>query len=316
MDEVDDQSIAPGVHPLPDEAYRIFTRKGEMNAVKVRRVMQITQDLSRRKWSDLRILDLGCGEGVYCVEAGLRGATVVGIDGRSERMAWGEGLVRKIDLKNVRFNQCDVRTISRQSLGSFNVVLFLGLLYHLDEPQVFEVLERVFDMCDDFMILDTHVSLEPLMTVTYGSQRYEGKKWREHSENASTEEVRGKLGSSLDNVFSFWPTKASLLRFLHELGFTSVYECHMPFEPFKYEHRLTLVAMKGRRQTISSYPWINDLTEAQIEHRMKGLGDWRNPWVAGSAEDKGGPTGLQAAGAIKRMVKRGLYRLGYEIIKI
>ena len=53
-----------------------------MNSIKVRRIMQITKDLTNIDFSKLSILDLGCAEGVYSIEAALRGAHVLGIDGR------------------------------------------------------------------------------------------------------------------------------------------------------------------------------------------------------------------------------------------
>jgi 2-polyprenyl-3-methyl-5-hydroxy-6-metoxy-1,4-benzoquinol methylase len=75
---------------LDEEAIRLFARKGveagpntpqigRENGLKVRRTMQIIRDLSGRPFEELRILDLGCGEGVYAIEAGLRGAEVVGV---------------------------------------------------------------------------------------------------------------------------------------------------------------------------------------------------------------------------------------------
>jgi len=62
---------------LDDYAYKVFEEKGAQNAVKVRRILQLTKDLARSKIGDLRILDLGCAEGVYAIEAALRGADVV-----------------------------------------------------------------------------------------------------------------------------------------------------------------------------------------------------------------------------------------------
>ena len=77
------------VHVLDPETLELFAAKGSQaqaegprtkvarfnpNVVKVRRVMQLTRDWTRRPFSDLRILDLACGEGVFAIEAGLRGA--------------------------------------------------------------------------------------------------------------------------------------------------------------------------------------------------------------------------------------------------
>ena len=73
------------VHPLNERALQLFAQKGSQggaaivqqgnaNAVKIRRVMQLTRDLATKPLDHLRILDLACGEGVYSIEAALRGA--------------------------------------------------------------------------------------------------------------------------------------------------------------------------------------------------------------------------------------------------
>ena len=88
------------VHPLDPEALAVFAAKGReagpgapqtgpANGLKVRRVLQLTRDLAGRPLAGLRILDLGCGEGVYAIEAGVRGAEVLAVDARTERMGLG-----------------------------------------------------------------------------------------------------------------------------------------------------------------------------------------------------------------------------------
>ena len=92
-----------GVRALDADALALFARKGleggpvvpqsgEANAVKVRRIMQLTRDLARRPFEDLRILDLGCGEGVYAIEAALRGAQVVALDREIGRLEQAMGI--------------------------------------------------------------------------------------------------------------------------------------------------------------------------------------------------------------------------------
>ncbi len=51
--------------------------------------MQLIRDFAKAPFEQLRIFDFGCGEGVYALEAALRGADVVGFDGRTERMEAG-----------------------------------------------------------------------------------------------------------------------------------------------------------------------------------------------------------------------------------
>lgn len=69
---------------------------------------------------------------------------------------------------------------------------------------------------------------------------------------------------SLDNTYSYWFARESLTRMLYDVGFTSVYECHVPMDPFKRGDRITLVACRGNPVGVATYPWINNLSESEI----------------------------------------------------
>jgi SAM-dependent methyltransferase len=254
---------------LDAEALALFARKGleagpdapqvgEANGVKVRRVMQLTSDLGSRPFADMRILDLGCGEGVYAIEAGLRGADVVALDARTARMADGARCAERHGLANVTFRQEDVRGLSRDTHGEFDVVYCLGLLYHLDGPDLFSLLERIHELCRDVLIVDTLVSLQGGAELAHRDSVYEGEWWREHDDEDSAEVRRGRVLRSIDNTFAFRLTRDSLVRALHDAGFSSVLQCHAPPEPGKAEDRITLAALKGERVQIATYPAVNE----------------------------------------------------------
>jgi 2-polyprenyl-3-methyl-5-hydroxy-6-metoxy-1,4-benzoquinol methylase len=264
------------VRILDSKALDLFARKGseggpsipqtgQANGVKVRRIMQITRDLARRPFPELRILDLGCGEGVYAIEAGLRGAEVLALDARTQRMDQGAACAARHGLTNVRFIQKDVRHVTCEALGSFDVVYLLGLLYHLDAPDVFSVLENLYGLCTGMLVVDTLISLAAEIQVEWQGQAYRGRRCREHADKDIDEVRRSRILRSIDNTFSFRFTKESLLNALRNVGFTSTYECHLPFEPGKAEDRITLVALKGVPVLLSTYPWVNHKSEAEIE---------------------------------------------------
>lgn len=268
------------VRELDAEARALFARKGreagprgrqtgEANGVKVRRVMQITRDLSARPFETLRILDLGCGDGVYAVEAGLHGAHVLALDARRDRMDLGAACAARHGLDRVRFVQEDVRRVTRQEHGEFDIVYFLGLLYHLDAPDVFSVLERIHELCGRMLVVDTLISLTAESDVTWRDRVYRGQPYREHEDADSADVRRGRILRSIDNTFSFRLTRESLVRVLHDVGFTSVFECYVPFEPGKPEERITMVALKGAPVQLSTYPWVNHTSEAEIEARLR-----------------------------------------------
>jgi SAM-dependent methyltransferase len=264
------------VHPLDPEALQLFAAKGTQgglgtpqagnaNGLKVRRVIQITSDLAKVPFERLRIVDLACGEGVYSIEAALRGAEVLAVDARTERMDEGARTARRLGLSNLTFEQNDVREVDAQSHGKFDVIFFLGILYHLDDQDIFRVLRNLFGMCGQFVVFDTHISLQNIDQVEYNGHVYQGMKWREHSDADPEGVRRSRLLASMDNTWSFWFTLESLIRLLNDTGFSSVYVCDVPLEPFKPQNRVTVVALKGGPVRISSYPWVNEKTEIEIE---------------------------------------------------
>ena len=275
------------VHRLDAEALRLFERKGAEagpdapqicleNGLKVRRIMQITRDLSGRPFEELRILDLGCGEGVYAIEAGLRGAEVIALDARDQRMSRGADCAARHGLGNVRFVREDVRHISRRSFGSFDAVYLLGLLYHLDAPDVFSVLENVAGLCSRLLIVDTLISPAAEIEVEWRGEPSLGKRFREHGDKDTDDVRRSRVLKSIDNTFSFHFTRESLPKALHAAGFTSVYECRVPLEPGKADDRLTLAAIRGVPVVVSTYPWVNGKSEAEIESTVQS-GELRKP---------------------------------------
>ena len=270
------------VHPLDLETLELFRLKGteggcgtiqigNANGVKVRRVMQITSDFAQASFHQLKIIDFACGEGVYAIEAALRGAEVLAVDARTERMNDGARAAERLGLTNLRFEQTDVRGVNLGSHGMFDVIFFLGILYHLDYQDVFPVLNNIYEMCQRFVIIDTHIALRGQHSVQHHGQTYDGLRVLEHADTDSEEVRRSRLGASLDNPFSFQFTKESLFRLLNNVGFTCVCECIVPLEADKPEGRITIVATKGKRVTLSSYPWVNDKTEDDIKRFLDEL---------------------------------------------
>jgi hypothetical protein len=156
-------------------------------------------------------------------------------------------------------------TLTRESIGAFDVVLALGLLYHLRDPYSF--LANVASLCDGFTVIDTHIAFEDqpptikgdwapelsdMRTFTLGGHQYEGRLFREFP--ADTPQVTKDLSptASLDNELSVWLTEASLVRMLHDVGFTRTEQIVFPagadawWANVRREARVLLVASSPR----------------------------------------------------------------------
>lgn len=102
----------------------------------------------------LRVLDAGCFEGYWTVEAARAGASeAVGIDLRPEHVEQARFVARAIGLPNARFEVCDLFDIER--LGEFDVIFLFGVLYHVDRPV--ELLLAARRMCRRLLVVNTKI---------------------------------------------------------------------------------------------------------------------------------------------------------------
>jgi SAM-dependent methyltransferase len=215
--------------------------------LKLRRVTQVVSDLFGGRLDGLRVLDLACLEGMYALELARRGAEVVAIEGREANLEKARFAGRVLGL-DVDWRQEDVRGLSREHHGEFDVVLCLGILYHLDAPDVFPFVARLSEICRRVLVVDTHVAPAGRDERTHDGYTYHGYTLVEHDPASSQEERLQAVWSSLDNPTAWAPTRPSLVSLLARSGFTSVYECWVPAEPERTATRITLAALKGRRE--------------------------------------------------------------------
>jgi len=228
--------------------------------IRLRRVMQVISDVAAKSISSLRVLDLACLEGLFAVELAQQGAEVVAIEGRKPNIEKARFVKEVLSLNNLELYHDDVRDLSVDKYGKFDVVLCLGILYHLTIPDVFLFLARLAEVCRGFAILETEVTPAPETCYAYDGREYWGKMRVEHADSSTPQERAGALWASLDNLASFCLTRPSLYNILSRVGFTSVYECHNP-RVDKGSGRVTVLGIKGIDRVLRTSPLVDSLTE-------------------------------------------------------
>jgi SAM-dependent methyltransferase len=224
----------------------VFTIGESANSQEVRLpfVVQLATDLIG-PLEGKRILDVACMEGMFAIELASRGAEVLGIEGRPEHVERALFAKEMLGLANVDFVCDDVRNLGRGQRDEYDLVLLLGIAYHLGEQDVADLMRAAARISRRAAIVDTHYSLEPAEHFEAHGSEYWGRRVREHDPADAPDERRQAPGSSLDNAESVWLTKPSLFNLLGDSGFTSVYEVRLPRAPYGNWDRTILAALCG-----------------------------------------------------------------------
>lgn len=121
-------------------------------------------DFPRFKWEQIAgsipqdlggwtALDIGCNAGFYSVQLGLRGAKVLGIDHDDHYLRQARWVAERFDLGDaVSFENMGVYDLPRLE-ERFDLVLFMGVLYHLRYPLL--ALDLVFEKARKMLVLQT-----------------------------------------------------------------------------------------------------------------------------------------------------------------
>lgn len=142
---------------------------GKSNNVKLLQKIQLPENLS-----GMTLLDIGAWNGFFSFEAEKRGADrVLAIDTWKDSEGVnknGFDFASKVLNSKVESKVMSVYDISPENTGKFDIVLFLGVLYHLRYPLL--ALEKISEITKKLLIVETEVDFirekVPLMTFYPG----------------------------------------------------------------------------------------------------------------------------------------------------
>jgi SAM-dependent methyltransferase len=160
-----------------------------------------------------RVLDVGSGPGHFVSTYTSRGCQVTAVDGRGDIV--DECRRRHPEVHCVLG---DVQTFDLATLGRFDIVHCLGLLYHLESP--IAALRNIVRVCDGLLILESIIS-DATGTIM-----------RIDDEPKTVNQAVGGLGCR--------PTPSFIALALNRIGFRHVYALAEPphHEDFRFEPRL------------------------------------------------------------------------------
>ena len=109
--------------------------------------------------SGKRVLDLGCNAGYFALAAVESGCEfVLGVDGRQMHIDQANFVfdVKGISHSRYEFVRGDVAEVDLSAKGPFDIVLCLGLLYHVSDPAA--LVEMIAELKPEAVVLDSSLS--------------------------------------------------------------------------------------------------------------------------------------------------------------
>jgi SAM-dependent methyltransferase len=168
---------------------------------------------------DVSCLDIGCHEGFYSVAlASLGVGRVVGVDVRESNLRKARFVSEALGLSGVSFREGNCEDLRPDDIGHFELTLFLGVLYHLENPML--CLRNIARVTRELCIIETQVIDEIEGSTEWGSQawtrRYQGALAVIDESGEFYSDDNHETGSS---PLALCPSPKALLTMLKHAGF-------------------------------------------------------------------------------------------------
>lgn len=192
--------------------------------------------------SDLSALDLASHQGWFAYKMARAGfSSVLGIDARQSHVDDSTLISDIYEFDHLTFQKGDIHELTPAQLGQFDVVLMLGLLYHLENPV--GALRAARQLCKNLCIIETQIV--PGMTgyVDYGSYQYVRPLKGSFGIIDETDDTHGPEASVTG--ICLVPSLDALMWLLEKVGFSSATVLEPPqdaYEQLRYHKRVMVAA--------------------------------------------------------------------------
>lgn len=191
-----------------------------------------------------RALDLACHEGWFAQQAAALGfGEVLGVDARQSHVDDARLAAEACAVPGLRFERADVHALDPATLGRFDLVLCLGLLYHLEDPV--GALRRARALAADggLCLVETQVAPNLSGPLDYGHHTFVKPMVGSFAIVDETDETHGPETSTTG--ICLVPSVEALLWILRKVGFARAELLPVPadgYEQLRYGKRVMVAA--------------------------------------------------------------------------
>ena len=196
---------------LPESAQQVHDTRLHM-------VRQVLDPLLQR-YPGLSALDLASHQGWFSLQVAAMGCKPVsGLEPRASHVADARLMARALNADGVRFVESDIQHIGQTDLEPADVVLMLGLIYHLENPVAAIRTARAY--CRRVCLIETQVGPHLSGMLDWGSYEFVRPIQGCFSVIDETEETHG--GEASTEGICLAPSAETLLWIMQKAGFVDV----------------------------------------------------------------------------------------------
>jgi hypothetical protein len=189
-------------------------------------------------------IDIACHQGYFSTQLAQMGLRdVLAVDARPEHVADANLIREALHLDNLRVQQSDVHALSPEALGRFDIVLMLGLIYHLENPV--GALRTASALTGRICLVETQIVPGLSGMVDYGSYRFVRPLKGSFGIIDETEETHGPEASTTG--ICLIPSLEALMWIMRKVGFSRVEVLTPPanaYEQLRYGKRVMVAGFK------------------------------------------------------------------------
>lgn len=228
---------------LPDGRVTRTYDDGALDAIHTTRLAMLQQAVQARFGASLAgksVIDIACHQGWFSSQVHGWGAdSVLAVDARAEHVADTTLIGQALGLDHLRVMQSDVHALERATLGQFDLVLMLGLIYHLEDP--IGALRRAHALTRSMCVVETQVVPGLSGMVDYGSYRFVRPLKGSFGIIDETDDTHGPEASTTG--ICLVPSLEALHWIARKIGFARVEPVAVPddgYEQLRYGKRVML----------------------------------------------------------------------------
>lgn len=233
--------------PLPSGKTTPTYDGGRLNQVHETRLQMMDSALGPLLGDSLAgqsVVDLACHQGYFSLTMAARGADrVLGVDARPEHIADATLMAELGGHSQFEGRVSDIHALDTAAMGAFDVVLMLGLIYHLENPV--GAIRTAHALTGRVCLIETQVVPHLSGNVDWGNYRFVRPLKGCFGIIDETEETHGPEASTQGICLA--PSTEALLWIMRKVGFSRVELLEPPADG--YEQHLY-----GKRVMVAGYP--------------------------------------------------------------